>query len=117
MVLEGGGLAFATVLASALGTDAWAVPLPLGSSLAVKGSVTSTNSWPWEAPFSLKESLSPGGSLAGAGAIPFTGSLSFSTTPARSASLGGMLKVGRALAEAAWLGSETLGAASAWELE
>ena len=80
--LGGRKVGFCCILAGNSGTVAWAVPLPLGSSLAVKGRVTNTNSWPWEAPFSLEESLGAAGSLVGAGVISFTGSLSFSTAPA-----------------------------------
>ena len=93
------------------------VPLPLGSFLAMKGRVTSTNFWLWETPFSLEGSLGEGGHLVGSGTTSFAVSFSFLAIPTWSTSLVGMVEDGRALVEASLLRSGSLGALLALELE
>lgn len=117
LILKEGGLVFATTLVGTLGITAWVVPLPLGSSLVVKGRVTNTNSWLWETPFSSEVSLGEVGSLVGLRATSIAVSFSFSIAPTWSTSLGGMVEGGRVLAEVFFLRSVSLGALSALELE
>ncbi|KAL0001254.1 hypothetical protein SO802_015035 [Lithocarpus litseifolius] len=110
-----GALAAALVVTSVI--EAWVVPLPLGSSLVVKGRVTSTSSWLWEAPFSLEDSFGEEESLVDSRATSYATSFSFFAALTCLTSLEGLVRGWRALAEVSLLRAGSLGAVLALELE
>ena len=92
-------------------------PLPLGSSLVEMGRVGRTISRLWEASLYLERSLGATRGLVALGNTHLVVFFSFSTTLVYSASFGGLLGEGRALAGMSLLGSVSLGASLALELE
>ena len=90
-------------------------PLPLRSSLVDIGKVARTISMLWEASFSLEGSLGVAEGWMASWATSLVTSASFSAISGYSASLDGLLTVGRALAGLSLPVSAFLEAVSAWE--
>lgn len=117
LVLARGKVALVTALVVTYVIEAQVVPLPLRSSLVVKGRVTNTSFWLREAPFSLEDSLREEGSLVDSRATSCAASFSFSAALTCLTSLVGLVGGWRALAKASLLKARSLRAVSTLELE